>query len=109
MKCLRKNTSVMMQNAIQNDKTFTNENEQSNNPRQRADKKEVFITWEQPQVLSTYFIQIDKAWKQLAKWKVKVSDDDMVIYVFDSLYESDWFSEETMTKWEEINDNDKNF
>ena len=51
--------------------------------------------WEQPQVLSAYFKQ-----KQLEKWNVKVSDDDIV-------YESDWFPEETMTIWEEIQDNKK--
>ena len=58
-------------------------------------KKELFIMWEQPQVLSAYFKQ-----KQLEKWNVKVSDDDIV-------YESDWFPEETMTIWEEIQDNKK--
>ena len=44
-------------------------------------KKEVVITWGQPQVLSVYFKQVNKAQKQLAKWNVKVSDDDIVIHV----------------------------
>ena len=51
-------------------------------------KKEVFITWEQPHVLSAYFKQIEKARKQLTKWNVKVSDDDIVIHVVDQMYKS---------------------
>ena len=70
-------------------------------------KKEVFIVWEQPQVQSAYFKQVHKAWKQLTKWNVKVSDDDIVIDVVDQMYESDLFSEDTITTWEEIQDNDK--
>ena len=45
--------------------------------------------WEQPQVLSASFKQIDKAQKQLAKWNIKVSDDEVVIHVVDQMYESD--------------------
>ena len=70
-------------------------------------KQEVFIMWEQPQVLSVYFKQIEKERKQLAKWSVKVSDNDIIIHVVNQIYESDWFSEEAMTKWEETNDNSK--
>ena len=65
-------------------------------------KKEVFITWEQPQVLSAYLKQIDKSQKQLLKWNVKVSYDNIVIHVIDQMYESDLFSEETIIKWEEL-------
>ena len=36
-----------------------------------------------------------------------VSNDDIVIHVMDQLYESDLFSEDTMTKWEKLQDNDK--
>ena len=43
------------------------------------------------------FQTIKKAQKQLAKCNVKVSDDDNVIHVMNQIYESDWFSEETMT------------
>ena len=30
-----------------------------------------------------------------------------MIHVIDQMYESDWFSEDTMTKWEEMQDNEK--
>ena len=50
-------------------------------------KKEVFIAWDQPQVLSAYFIQIEKAKKQLAKWKVTMLDDDIIFLVVDQMYE----------------------
>ena len=36
-----------------------------------------------------------------------MSNDNIVIHVVDQIYESDWFSEETMTKREEINENEK--
>ena len=36
-----------------------------------------------------------------------MSDDDIVIHVVDQMYASDWFLEDTMTKWEEVNDNRK--
>ena len=71
-------------------------------------KKEVLIAWKQPQIFLAYFKQIKKAKKQLAKWKVSVSDNDIITHVVEQMYESDWFSEETMTKWEETNDNIKN-
>ena len=74
----------------------------NNNKVQLKDK--LFIKQEQPQVLSAYFKQIDKVQMQLAKWKVKVSEDDIVIHVVDQICESHWFSEETMTKREEKND-----
>ena len=61
--------------------------------------------WEQLQVLSLYFKQIKKAQKKLAKSSVKVFYDDIVIHAVDQMYESDWFSEETMTKWDETNNN----
>ena len=61
----------------------------------------MYITWKQPQVLSAYFKHIDKACTQLANWNVKVNNDDILIHVVDQMYESDWFSEDTMTKWEE--------
>ena len=70
-------------------------------------KKEVFIIWEQPQVLSAYFKPIEKARKQLAKWNVKVSDNDIAIHVMDQMYELDWVSEEIMTTWAETQDNKK--
>ena len=70
-------------------------------------KKEVFIKWEQPQVLSAYFKQIEKARKQLEKCSVKVSDNDFIIHMVDQMYELDLVSKDTMTKWEEINDNSK--
>ena len=53
------------------------------------------------------FKQIKKAKKQLAKWNVTVSDDGIIIHVVDQMYESDCFSEETMTKLEETKDNTK--
>ena len=61
-------------------------------------KREVFIAWEQPQVQSAYFKQIEKAKKQLANWNTTVSDDDIIIHAIDQIYEFDWFSKETMTK-----------
>ena len=70
-------------------------------------KKEVFIKWEQPQVLSAYFKQIEKARKQLEKWSVNMSNNDIVIHIVNQMYELIWFSEDTMTKWEESNDNSK--
>ena len=45
--------------------------------------------------------------KELAKWNVKVSYYDIVIHAVDQMYESDWFSKDTMTKWGETQDNDK--
>ena len=36
-----------------------------------------------------------------------MSDDDIPIYAVDQMYESDWFSEETMTKFDETNDSSK--
>ena len=68
-------------------------------------KVEVFIAWEQPQVLSMYFKQIEKAKKQLAKWNITISDDDIINHVIYQMHESDWFSYETMTKWEKTNNN----
>ena len=59
------------------------------------------------QVFTAYFKQINKACKQLAKWNVIVSDDDIVIHIINQMYESDWFSKDTMTNWEEIPDNNK--
>ena len=64
---------------------------------------------EQPQNLLANFMQIEKTRKQSEKWSVKVSDDDIVIHVviIDQMCEQDWFSKDTMTKWEETNDNSK--
>ena len=70
-------------------------------------KKEVFIEWDQPQVLTAHFKQINKACKQLTKWNVKVSDDDIVIHVVDQMYNLDCFSEKNMTNWEEVLNKDK--
>ena len=70
-------------------------------------KREVFIAWTQPQVLSAYFKQIENAKRQLAKWNVSMSGNNIVIHVVDQIYESDCFSEEMMTKWEETNENTK--
>ena len=70
-------------------------------------KKEVFIKWEQPQVPLAYFKQKEKARKQLAKWNIKVPDDDIMIHIVDQMYDSDWLSEETMMAWEELQDTDK--
>ena len=63
--------------------------------------------WEQQQVLLAYFNQIKKEQKQLAKWSMEVSNDDIVIHVIDQMYNLDWFSEETMTKWEDISNSIK--
>ena len=70
-------------------------------------QKEVFINWEQLQVLSAYFKKIKNARKQLQKWIVNVSDNDIAIYIADQMYKSDWFLEDTMTEWKEKNDNRK--
>lgn len=59
-------------------------------------RKEVFIEWEEQQVLSTHFKQIKKAKKKLVKWHVMETNDD--VYVADQIHESDWFLEETMNK-----------
>ena len=67
-------------------------------------KKEIFIKWKQPQALSAYFKQIKKARKQMAKWSIKVLDDDIVIHIVHQMYYSDWFSKETMMTWEEMQD-----
>ena len=66
-------------------------------------KKKEFNKWEQPQVLSVKFKWIDKVQMQLAKWKVKVSEDNIVVHIADQMNESDFFSEETMTKREKLN------
>ena len=36
-----------------------------------------------------------------------MSSNDIVIHVVDQMYDSDWCSEETITNWEEIPENDK--
>ena len=36
-----------------------------------------------------------------------MSVDNIVIHVMNQMYELDWFSEETMTTWEETNDDEK--
>ena len=36
-----------------------------------------------------------------------MSHDDIIIHVVDQMYEFDWFPKETMTKWEESNENTK--
>ena len=61
--------------------------------------KEVFITWKQPQVCLAYFKQIEKVQKELAKWNIKVSEDDIVIHVIDQMYALDRLSKATMKKW----------
>ena len=38
---------------------------------------------------------------------MKLTNDDLAIYVVDQMYQLDWFSEETMTKEEESNINSK--
>ena len=60
-----------------------------------------YFAREQPNVLSAFFKQIEKAKWHLAKWNVSVSDDDIILYVVDQMYESDWFSEVMVTKWDE--------
>ena len=62
----------------------------------------MFIKWDQP-----YFKQIDKACMQLKEWNVMVLDDNILIHVAHQMYDSDWFSEETMMNLKEILDNDK--
>ena len=52
-------------------------------------KREELVEWEQLQVLWAYFEQIDKAQKQLAKWRVIVTEDNIVIHVVDQMYKSD--------------------
>ena len=37
---------------------------------------------------------------------VMVTDDDIIIHVADQIYESEWFSDETINKWEKLT-NDK--
>ena len=91
---------VWQADAIQNDRAPANKNEQGGQQGQSPIKKEVFIKWEQPQVLLVYFKQIEKARKQLRKVNIKMLDDDIVIHVVDQMYDSDWFSAETMMAWE---------
>ena len=38
---------------------------------------------------------------------MKVTDDDIVIHVVDQMYESNWFLEETMNKWEALTNDEK--
>ena len=45
--------------------------------------------------------------KQLAIWNIKMSDNNIVIHIVDQMYKSHWFSEETMTTWEETQDKKK--
>ena len=59
-------------------------------------KKKVFIEWAHLQVLLAYFKQIDKARKQLAMQRVKISEEHLVIHVVDQMYDLDWFLGETM-------------
>ena len=84
-----------------------NENQQGHKQRQAPTQKRSLYCMGTAQVLLTYFKQIEKAKKQIAKWNVTMLDDDIIIHVVDQMYESDWFSKETMTKWEETNDNTK--
>ena len=38
---------------------------------------------------------------------MKVLDYDVIIHVVDQMYKTKWLSEETMTTWEETQDNEK--
>ena len=58
--------------------------------------KEIFIPWE-----------IEVAKKKLERWNITVSDDDIVILIVEQMHESDWFSEEHMTEWEECDGQNK--
>ena len=53
------------------------------------------------------FKKNEKARKQLAKWKEKVSDDDSIIHIVNQMYKCNWSSKEIMTKWEETKDGSK--
>ena len=59
-----------------------------------AVKREIFIPWEQPTVLSAYFKKIEIAKKKLKKWNITASDDDIVIHVMGQMYDSNWFNKE---------------
>ena len=61
------------------------------------------------QVFMDYIKQINKAHKQLSKWNVTVSVDNLVIHINNQMYESDFFFLETMMTWEEIPDNIKSW
>ena len=63
-------------------------------------KKEVFIAWEQPHVLSAYSLTFKRQKKQLAKWNVTVAENDNIIHVINQMYKSNWLSEKTMIRWE---------
>ena len=72
----------------------------TNQDEARVNRK-IFILWEQQMDLSTIFKKIKMAKKKLKKWNVTMSDDDIVIHVMEHMYDSDWFTEEHMTAWEE--------
>ena len=61
-------------------------------------KRELFVAWEQLQVLLAYFKEVENAKKQFTKWNVSVLDGGIIIHVVDQMNESDWFSEEMMIK-----------
>ena len=61
-------------------------------------KQEIFIPWEQPTVLSAYFKKIETAKKKLKKLNVTVLENNI---------DSNWFTEEHMTAWEEQEDRNK--
>ena len=65
-------------------------------------KREIFLPWEQPTVLTAYFTKIKTTKKKLEKWNFKVTDNNIIIiHIVKQMYESNWFTEENMTKWEE--------
>ena len=64
-------------------------------------KREIFIPWEQPMVLTVYFKKTEMAKKKLERWNATVSDDDIFIHVIKQVYDSNWFTKEHMTELEE--------
>ena len=74
-----------------------------------AVKRKIFIPWKQPTVLSAYFKKIGTAKKKLKKWNVTISDNNIIIHVVEQMYESNWFTKENMTEWEEKIDRNKSW
>ena len=56
-------------------------------------------------VLSAYFKKIEIAKKKLLV--ECLSEDDIIIHVVEQMYKSNWFTEEHMTEWEELDDGTK--
>ena len=91
---------VWQKNSLWNNSPPMNKNLQSQEQEQSYNSRKKFLSTLGPIII---FQTNWKIKKKLAKWNITVSDNDITIHVLDQMNESDWFSKDTMTRWEETN------